>query len=215
MAQVAAATADFLPEQIARELMVFQEDVPPMSAEEARQAVIDSFGKAPEDIYFGFDAEHPLKSGSIGSVYLAKKPVREGGVELAALAKPGPRPRVHGEAVEAVGVRLHALLGDLGADEHLAAVDLEIGDHRAGVALLTIGPGAPATCQRRRGDEREQEQEQDREGARDHGPATVSRTNGLAKRRDAQRTGSVRPLTDPVACTRARWLGGDALGRRR
>jgi predicted unusual protein kinase regulating ubiquinone biosynthesis (AarF/ABC1/UbiB family) len=81
MAQVAAATADFLPEQIARELMVFQEDVPPMSAEEARQAVLDSFGKAPEDIYFGFDAEHPLKSGSIGSVYLAKKPVREGGVE--------------------------------------------------------------------------------------------------------------------------------------
>ncbi len=81
MAQVAAATADFLPEQIAKELMVFQEDVPPMSAEEARQAIVDSFGKAPEDIYFGFDAEHPIKSGSIGSVYLAKKPVLEGGVE--------------------------------------------------------------------------------------------------------------------------------------
>jgi ubiquinone biosynthesis protein len=81
LAQVAAATADFLPEEMARELMVFQEDVPPMSADEARQAVIDSFGKPPEDIYFGFDAEHPLKSGSIGSVYLAKKPVVEGGVE--------------------------------------------------------------------------------------------------------------------------------------
>ncbi|MGL6112995.1 MAG: AarF/UbiB family protein [Rubrivivax sp.] len=81
MAQVAAATADFLPEEMARELRVFQEDVPPMSADEARQAVIDSFGKAPEDIYFGFDAQHPLKSGSIGSVYLAKKPVLEGGVE--------------------------------------------------------------------------------------------------------------------------------------
>ena len=36
MAQVAAATADFLPEEIARELTVFQEDVPPMSADEAR-----------------------------------------------------------------------------------------------------------------------------------------------------------------------------------
>jgi len=81
LAQVAAATADFLPEEMARELMVFQEDVPPMSADEARQAVIDSFGKPPEDIYFGFDAERPLKSGSIGSVYLAKKPVVEGGVE--------------------------------------------------------------------------------------------------------------------------------------
>jgi ubiquinone biosynthesis protein len=81
LAQVAAATADFLPEEIAAELMVFQEDVPPMSADEARQAVIDSFGKPPEEIYFGFDAERPLKSGSIGSVYLAKKPVLEGGVE--------------------------------------------------------------------------------------------------------------------------------------
>ena len=36
MAQVAAATADFLPEEMARELTVFQEDVPPMSADEAR-----------------------------------------------------------------------------------------------------------------------------------------------------------------------------------
>jgi ubiquinone biosynthesis protein len=81
MAQVAAATADFLPEEMARELKVFQEDVPPMSADEARQAIVDSFGRPPEDIYFGFDAEHPLKSGSIGSVYLAKKPVIEGGVE--------------------------------------------------------------------------------------------------------------------------------------
>jgi predicted unusual protein kinase regulating ubiquinone biosynthesis (AarF/ABC1/UbiB family) len=81
MAQVAAATADFLPEEMARELMVFQEDVPPMSADEARAAIVDSFGRPPEDIYFGFDAERPLKSGSIGSVYLAKKPVVEGGVE--------------------------------------------------------------------------------------------------------------------------------------
>lgn len=81
LAQVAAATADFLPEEIARELAVFQEDVPPMSADEARNAILDSFGRPPEDIYFGFDAERPLKSGSIGSVYLAKKPVTVNGVE--------------------------------------------------------------------------------------------------------------------------------------
>jgi ubiquinone biosynthesis protein len=81
MAQVAAATADFLPDEIAKELKVFQEDVPPMSAEEARNAIIDSFGRPPEEIYFGFDADHPLKSGSIGSVYLAKKPVMTNGVE--------------------------------------------------------------------------------------------------------------------------------------
>ena len=81
MAQVAAATADFLPEEIARELAVFQEDVPPMSAQEARDAIMDSFGRPPEEIYFGFDAERPLKSGSIGSVYLAKKPVMINDVE--------------------------------------------------------------------------------------------------------------------------------------
>jgi ubiquinone biosynthesis protein len=81
MAQVAAATANFLPEEIARELAVFQEDVPPMSALEARAALIESFGRPPEDIYFGFDAERPIKSGSIGSVYLAKKPVVIHGVE--------------------------------------------------------------------------------------------------------------------------------------
>lgn len=81
MAQVAAATSNFLPDEIARELAVFQEDVPPMSAEEARSALIDSFGRPSEEIYFGFDAEHPLKSGSIGSVYLAKKPMVIDGVE--------------------------------------------------------------------------------------------------------------------------------------
>lgn len=81
MAQVAAATSNFLPDEIARELAVFQEDVPPMSADEARSALMDSFGRPSEEIYFGFDAEHPLKSGSIGSVYLAKKPMLIDGVE--------------------------------------------------------------------------------------------------------------------------------------
>lgn len=81
MAQVAAATADFLPEEIAKELAVFQEDVPPMSSEEARNALIESLGKPPEEIYFGFDSKKPLKSGSIGSVYLAKKPIMINNVE--------------------------------------------------------------------------------------------------------------------------------------
>lgn len=52
-----------------------------MSALEARQALIDSFGRPPEEIYFGFDAERPIKSGSIGSVYLAKKPIMINNVE--------------------------------------------------------------------------------------------------------------------------------------
>lgn len=81
MAQVAAANADFLPEEIARELQVFQEDVAPMSPAEACAAIEQSLGQPPSALYFGFDATRPLKSGSIGSVFLAKKPVRRDGIE--------------------------------------------------------------------------------------------------------------------------------------
>lgn len=79
MAQVAAASADFLPEEIARELEVFQQDVEPMTPEQVRKAFIEDFGQAPEALYYEFDASKPLKSGSIGSVFLAKKAVERGG----------------------------------------------------------------------------------------------------------------------------------------
>ncbi|MES2684784.1 MAG: AarF/UbiB family protein [Pseudomonadota bacterium] len=82
MAQVAAANADFLPEEIAKELAVFHEDVPAMSEEEVRQAFMECFGKPPEKLYLEFDAARPVKSGSIGSVYFAKKPFIENGVEV-------------------------------------------------------------------------------------------------------------------------------------
>jgi len=82
MAQVAAANADFLPEEIAKELQVFQEDVAPMTAEEVHQAFSESLGRRPEELYFQFDVSAPIKSGSIGSVYLAKKPVMRDGVEM-------------------------------------------------------------------------------------------------------------------------------------
>lgn len=81
MAQVAAANANFLPEEIATELKVFQEDVDPMTPAEVHQAFIESVGVMPQEVYFGFDVDKPLKSGSIGSVYLAKKPVSRKGVE--------------------------------------------------------------------------------------------------------------------------------------
>jgi len=82
MAQVAAANADFLPEEIARELMVFQEDVPPMTAREVYEAFDACIGKKPHECYFDFNVDKPLKSGSIGSVYLAKKPVVSNGREV-------------------------------------------------------------------------------------------------------------------------------------
>lgn len=76
LAQVAAANADFLPDEIAKELERFQEEVPPMSADEVTAAFVEAFGKQPHEMYFGFDVHKPLKSGSIGSVYLARKPVK-------------------------------------------------------------------------------------------------------------------------------------------
>ncbi|MBF0120008.1 MAG: phosphotransferase [Desulfobacterales bacterium] len=82
MAQVAAANSDFLPEEISKELAVFQEDVPPMSAQEVMDAFYECVGKNPYECYFGFNPHNPLKSGSIGSVYLAKKPVMIKGKEV-------------------------------------------------------------------------------------------------------------------------------------
>lgn len=82
MAQVAAANADFLPKEIAQELAVFQEDVPPMSAEEVQQAFIETYGKPPHELFMGFDPDKPIKSGSIGSIYVAKKPFIINGEEV-------------------------------------------------------------------------------------------------------------------------------------
>ncbi len=82
MAQVAAANSDFLPDEIAKELAVFHEDVPAMSEAEVRQAFMECFGTAPEKLYLEFDAARPVKSGSIGSVYFAKKPFIENGIEV-------------------------------------------------------------------------------------------------------------------------------------
>ncbi|SFF32837.1 Predicted unusual protein kinase regulating ubiquinone biosynthesis, AarF/ABC1/UbiB family [Fontimonas thermophila] len=82
MAQVASANADFLPEEIARELAVFHEDVPPMSEEEVNQAFLECYGKLPHKMYLDFDPARPVRSGSIGSVYFAKKPFIENGREV-------------------------------------------------------------------------------------------------------------------------------------
>ena len=82
MAQVAAANADFLPEEIARELAVFHEDVPAMTEDEVNAAFMECYGKLPHKLYLEFDAARPVKSGSIGSVYFAKKPFVEDGREV-------------------------------------------------------------------------------------------------------------------------------------
>ncbi len=82
MAQVAAANSDFLPDEISRELAVFQEDVPPMTPAEVRAAFIECYGKQPEEMFYDLDLDSPVRSGSIGSVYLAKKKDQAFGMEI-------------------------------------------------------------------------------------------------------------------------------------
>jgi ubiquinone biosynthesis protein len=82
MAQAAAANADFLPDEIVRELEVFHEDVPPMTAEEVVAAFMESYGRPPERMYLEFDPASPVRSGSIGSVFVAKRPFVEDGKEV-------------------------------------------------------------------------------------------------------------------------------------
>ncbi|MEP5569379.1 MAG: AarF/UbiB family protein, partial [Halioglobus sp.] len=76
MAQVAAASSDFLPDEISEALEVFQEDVEPMTPAEVEQAFLECYGELPGKRYYDFDASKPLKSGSIATVYVAEKPVR-------------------------------------------------------------------------------------------------------------------------------------------
>ncbi|MGQ0503169.1 MAG: AarF/UbiB family protein [Panacagrimonas sp.] len=82
LAQVAAANAEFLPEEVAKELAVFHEDVPPMTETEVQQAFLECYGKLPNELFLDFDASRPVKSGSIGSIYVAKKPFLEAGREV-------------------------------------------------------------------------------------------------------------------------------------
>ncbi|AXQ29369.1 AarF/ABC1/UbiB kinase family protein [Solimonas sp. K1W22B-7] len=82
MAQAAAASSDFLPEEIAKELAVFHEDVPPMTEEEVTSAFLECYGKPAHKLFMDFDPARPVKSGSIGSVYFAKKPFIEDGKEV-------------------------------------------------------------------------------------------------------------------------------------
>jgi len=81
-AQVAATHSDFLPREIAAELEQFQEEVPPMPADQVLRALEASFGQPPSERYVGLQPDRPLQSGSIASVYLARKIVVDRGREI-------------------------------------------------------------------------------------------------------------------------------------
>jgi len=78
-AQVAATHTDFLPQEIAKELEQFHEEVPPMAPEHVINAIQESFGQSPDERYSAFDPHHPFQSGSIACVYLAKRMIQRNG----------------------------------------------------------------------------------------------------------------------------------------
>lgn len=53
-----------------------------MTADQVRKVFLEDFGQPPEDLYYNFDASKPLKSGSIGSVFLTKKAIEKDGATV-------------------------------------------------------------------------------------------------------------------------------------
>ena len=68
--QLLSTRRDFLPEDISREFLKLQDNVPPFPSKEARRIIEDAFGSKIEDIFLEFD-DTPLASASIAQVHAA------------------------------------------------------------------------------------------------------------------------------------------------
>jgi ubiquinone biosynthesis protein len=69
--QLLSTRRDFLPEDISREFLKLQDNVPPFPSKEARRIIEDAFEGKIEDIFQEFD-DTPLASASIAQVHAAK-----------------------------------------------------------------------------------------------------------------------------------------------
>ena len=82
---------DLLPQDIAEELARLQDDVPPFSAEKARELLGGFYGRPVEEVFTGFEPE-ALAAASIAQVHAARLP---GGEEVVVkLLRPGIRSRI-------------------------------------------------------------------------------------------------------------------------
>jgi len=68
--QLLSTRRDFLPEDISREFLKLQDNVPPFPSKEARRIIEDAFENKIEDIFLEFD-DTPLASASIAQVHAA------------------------------------------------------------------------------------------------------------------------------------------------
>ncbi|MCK5668213.1 MAG: ubiquinone biosynthesis regulatory protein kinase UbiB [Gammaproteobacteria bacterium] len=84
--QLLSTRRDFLPEDISREFLKLQDNVPPFPSKEARRIIEDAFEGKIEDIFLEFD-DTPLASASIAQVHAAK--MKDGREMIVKVVRPG------------------------------------------------------------------------------------------------------------------------------
>lgn len=84
--QMAAATWDLLPKEMADQLRVLQNDVPPAPYSQIAEQIEAQLGKAPEDLFAHFERT-PVGSASIGQVHRAR--TRDGQEVVVKVQYPG------------------------------------------------------------------------------------------------------------------------------
>jgi predicted unusual protein kinase regulating ubiquinone biosynthesis (AarF/ABC1/UbiB family) len=70
--QFLGARSDFVPIQICKKLSLLQDRVPPMSKDQARQAIENELGTSIDTVFEWIDLDEPLGSASISQVHKAK-----------------------------------------------------------------------------------------------------------------------------------------------
>ncbi|MGD9264908.1 MAG: ubiquinone biosynthesis regulatory protein kinase UbiB [Lysobacterales bacterium] len=84
--QILSTRRDLLPPDIAEELALLQDQVPPFPGEEARAIIEDSLGEPVDEVFASFDAE-PLASASIAQVHPAT--LHDGRDAVVKVVRPG------------------------------------------------------------------------------------------------------------------------------
>lgn len=86
LGQFLSVRRDVLPEELAEELALLQDKVPPFSLEMVRQTIIADLGAPPEELFYRFE-ETPIASASIGQVHRIE--LRDGTPAVIKVQRPG------------------------------------------------------------------------------------------------------------------------------
>jgi predicted unusual protein kinase regulating ubiquinone biosynthesis (AarF/ABC1/UbiB family) len=86
LGQFLSVRGDILPEEMAHELALLQDRVPPFSLQQVRQTIVADLGAQPEQLFSEFH-EVTLASASIGQVHRVR--LKEGGLAVIKVQRPG------------------------------------------------------------------------------------------------------------------------------